>query len=153
MKKTNSEIKPIKNGKRHGTTYCFGCKDCTQNVRPEKVKMTNKVLREKSQCYLTIKWVRLFKTKTQHQKIIQIFTDWCYKNKMKTCCMKCRKETENINPKMFRTKNSRLIMQLKRLLCGIKKLIFVKEQDAKVLLSNLGIKTLLSKIPLLNVLF
>ena len=55
MKNTNSEIKPIKNGKRPGTTYCFECKDYTQNFRLEKVKMTNKVLREKSQCYLTIK--------------------------------------------------------------------------------------------------
>ena len=72
---------------------------------------------------------------------------------MKTCCVKCRKETENIDPKMFRTKNSRLIMQLKRPVCGIKMLRFVKEQDAKGLLSNLGIKTLLSKIPLLNILF
>ena len=37
--------------------------------------------------------------------------------------------------------------------CGIKKSRFVKEQEAKGLLSNLGIETLLSKIPLLNVLF
>ena len=50
MKNTKSEIKPIKIGKQPGTTYCFGCKDYTQNFRPEKVKMTNKVLREKSQC-------------------------------------------------------------------------------------------------------
>ena len=37
--------------------------------------------------------------------------------------------------------------------CGIKKSRFIKEQEAKVLLSNLGIKTSLSKIPLLNILF
>ena len=54
---------------------------------------------------------------------------------------------------MFRTKNNRLIMQLKFPVCGIKKSRFVKEQEAKGLLSNLGIKTPLSKIPLLNVLF
>ena len=48
MKNTKSEIKPIKIGKQAGTMYCFGCKDYTQNFRPEKVKMTNKVLREKS---------------------------------------------------------------------------------------------------------
>ena len=47
MKITQSEIKPIKIGKTHGTTYCFGCKDFTHNFRPEKLKMTNKVLREK----------------------------------------------------------------------------------------------------------
>ena len=67
--------------------------------------------------------------------------------------MKCRTDTENIDPKMVRTKNSRLIMQSKRSVCGVKKSRFVKEQEAKSLLSNLGIKTSLSKIPLLNVLF
>ena len=50
MKNTKPEIKPIKIGKQPGTTYCFGCKDYTQNFRPEKVKMTNRVLRERSHC-------------------------------------------------------------------------------------------------------
>ena len=72
---------------------------------------------------------------------------------MKTYCMKCRKGTENIDPKIFRTKNNRLVMQSKCSVCGIKKSIFVKEQEAKALLGNLGIKIPLSKIPLLNVLF
>ena len=72
---------------------------------------------------------------------------------MKIYCVKCRKDTENIDPKMVRTKNNRLIMQAKCPVCGIKKSRFVKEQEAKHFLSNLGIKTLLSKIPLLNVLF
>ena len=72
---------------------------------------------------------------------------------MTTYCIKCRKDTENIEPKMVRTKNNRLIMQSRCSVCGIKKSIFVKEQEAKGLLSNLGIKTPLSKIPLLNVLF
>ena len=67
--------------------------------------------------------------------------------------MKCRTDTGNIDPKMVRTKNNRLIMQSKCSVCGVKKSRFVKEQEAKSLLSNLGIKTLLSKIPLLNVLF
>ena len=44
-------------------------------------------------------------------------------------------------------------MQTKCTECGFKKSRFVKQQEAKGLLSNLGIKTLLSKIPLLNVLF
>ena len=48
MKNTQSKIKPIKIGKQPGTTYCFECKDYTQNFRPEKVKMTNKGLRQKS---------------------------------------------------------------------------------------------------------
>ena len=50
MKNTQSKIKPTKIGKQHGATYCFGCKDYTKNFRPEKVKMINKVLREKSNC-------------------------------------------------------------------------------------------------------
>ena len=29
---------------------------------------------------------------------------------MKTCCVKCKRDTENIDPKMFRTKNNKLIM-------------------------------------------
>ena len=72
---------------------------------------------------------------------------------MKTYCVKCRKDTEKIDPKMVRTKNNRLVMESKCSACGIKKSRFVKEQEAKGLLSNLGIRTPLSKIPLLNVLF
>ena len=59
---------------------------------------------------------------------------------MKTYCVKCRKDTENI-------------MESKYFVCGIEKSRFVKEQETKSLLSNLGTKTQLSKIPLLNVLF
>ena len=64
---------------------------------------------------------------------------------MKTYCMKCKKDTENIDPIMFRTKNNRLIKQSKCLVCGIKKSWFVKEQEAKGLLSNLGIRAPLRK--------
>ena len=67
--------------------------------------------------------------------------------------MKGRKNTENLNPKIFKTKINRLVMQSKCSDCKIKKSRFVKEQEAKGLLSNLGIKTPLNKIPLLNVLF
>ena len=72
---------------------------------------------------------------------------------MLTYCVKCRKDTENIDPKMVRTKNNRLVMQSKCSVCGIKKSRFVKEQEAKGLLSNLGIKTPFSRVLLLNVLF
>ena len=72
---------------------------------------------------------------------------------MKTYCVKCRKNTENLNSKIFKTKYGRLIMQSKCAGCGIKKSKFLKQQEAKGLLSNLGIKKLLRKIPLLNVLF
>ena len=72
---------------------------------------------------------------------------------MNTYCVKCKKDIENIDPKIVRTKNNRLVIQSKCSLCAIKKSRFVKEQEAKSLLSNLGIKTPLSKIPLLNILF
>ena len=72
---------------------------------------------------------------------------------MKTYCVKCRKDTNNINPKIFRAKNNRLLMQPTCSDCKNKKSRFAKEQDAKGLFSNLGINTPFSKIRLWNVLF
>ena len=71
---------------------------------------------------------------------------------MKTYWFKCDTNTDNIDSKIFRTKNNRLLMQSKCSNCKNKNSRFVKEQEAKVLLSNLGINTPFSKIPLLNVL-
>ena len=68
---------------------------------------------------------------------------------MLTYCIKCRKKTENLNSKIFKTKNGRLIMQSKCPVCGIKKSRFVKEQEARGLLSSLVIKSL-RKIQLLG---
>ena len=68
---------------------------------------------------------------------------------MLTYCINCRKKTENLNSKIFKTKNGRLIMQSKCPVCGIKKSRFVKEQEARGLLSSLVIKSL-RKIPLLG---
>ena len=50
MENKQSNLKPIRIGKQPGTIYCFGCKDYTNNFRPEKAKMTNTILREKSNC-------------------------------------------------------------------------------------------------------
>ena len=50
MKKTLSKTKPIKTGIELGTTYCLGCKDYTDDFKPQEIKMANKVLREKSNC-------------------------------------------------------------------------------------------------------
>ena len=72
---------------------------------------------------------------------------------MKTYCLKCKRDSESINPKMGRTKNNRLLMQSQCSNCRNKKSRFVKEQEAEGLLSDLGIKTPFSKIPMLNVLF
>ena len=67
--------------------------------------------------------------------------------------MKCKKNTENLDSKIFETKNNRLLMQWKCSDCGNKMSRFVKEKDAKGLVSNLIIKMALNKIPLLNILF
>ena len=64
-----------------------------------------------------------------------------------------QKITKNIDAKMLKTKNGRLLLSSKCAICGNKKLGFMKEQGAEGLLSNLRIKTPLSKIPLLNILF
>ena len=72
---------------------------------------------------------------------------------MLTYCSKCVKQTYNVCPKKQVIMTNIMIMQSKCAECGIKKSRFVKKQEAKRLLSNLGIKTPLSKIPLFNVLF
>ena len=48
--KNTKQKNPVKIGKKLGATYCLGCKDFTHNFRPQKVKMANKVLREKPNC-------------------------------------------------------------------------------------------------------
>ena len=73
-----------------------------------------------------------------------------YKYKMKSRCLKCRKNTENINPKVSKTSNGRTMVLSKCAICGSKKSRFIKNQEAKGLLSKLGIKTPLSKVPILG---
>ena len=68
--------------------------------------------------------------------------------------MKYKKDTKNVNPKVLKTKNGRTLLSSKCAVCGSRKSIFMNEKEAKGLLSSLGIKTSLSKIPLLgNILF
>ena len=68
---------------------------------------------------------------------------------MLSCCLKCKKNTESINPRVSKTTNGKTMMSSKYV-CGIEKSKFIKEQQAKGLLSNLGIRTPLNKIPLLG---
>ena len=73
---------------------------------------------------------------------------------MKSYCSKCRKDTENINLRVSSTSNGRKIILSKCAICGSKKSRFIKNQEAKGLLSNLGIRYLLGKVPILgNILF
>ena len=67
---------------------------------------------------------------------------------MLKCCLKCKKDTENVDSKVLKTKSDRPMLSSKCTVCGNKKSRFMKEQ-AKGLLNILGIKTPLNKIPLL----
>ena len=69
---------------------------------------------------------------------------------MESYCLKCRKYTENINPQVSSTSNGRTMILSKCAICNSKKSKFIKNQEAKGLLSKLGIKTPLSKIPILG---
>ena len=70
--------------------------------------------------------------------------------KMESYCLKCRKYTENINPQVSSTSNDRTMILSKCAICDSKKSKFIKQQKAKGLSSKLGIKTPLSKIPILG---
>ena len=65
---------------------------------------------------------------------------------MESYCLKCKKYTKNINPQVSSASNGKMMIQSTYAICGGKKSNFVKKQDANGLLSNLGIKTPLSKI-------
>ena len=69
---------------------------------------------------------------------------------MKSYCLKCKKDTENINPIVSKTSNNRIMMLSKCAICGSKNSRFIKNQEEKGLLSNLGIKTPLQKVPILG---
>ena len=69
---------------------------------------------------------------------------------MKSYCLKCRKDTENINPRVSNTSNGRKMILSTWAICGSKKSGFIKSQEAKGQLSNLGVRTPLSKIPILG---
>ena len=71
---------------------------------------------------------------------------------MKSYCLKCRKDTEN-NPRVSKTSNNRTMVLSKCAICGIKKSRLIKNQEAKGLLGSLGIKTPLSKLPILGDIF
>ena len=69
---------------------------------------------------------------------------------MKSYCLKRRKNTENINPRVSNTSNGRKTILSKCAICGRKKSTFIKNQEAKGLFGNFGVKTQLSKVPILG---
>ena len=69
---------------------------------------------------------------------------------MKSYCLKCRKNSENINPRVSKTSNGRTMVLSKCAIWNSKKSRFIKNQEAKGLLSNLGVRKPLSKVPILG---
>ena len=69
---------------------------------------------------------------------------------MKSYCLNCRKVTENMNPRVSKTSNGRTMLLSKCAIYGSKKSRFIKNQEAKGLLSNLDVRTPLSKVPILG---
>ena len=60
---------------------------------------------------------------------------------------KKKKNTKNINAKVSKSNNDKIMLLSKYAICGSKKSRFMKEQETKGILSSLGLKTPLSKIP------
>ena len=69
---------------------------------------------------------------------------------MKSYCLKCRKNIENINSRVSKTGNGRTMLLSKCAICDSKKSRFIKNQEVKGILSNLGIRMPLSKVPILG---
>ena len=69
---------------------------------------------------------------------------------MESYCLKCKEYTKNINPQVSSISNGKFMILSKCAICDSKKSKFIKKQEASGLLSKLGIKTPLSKIPLLG---
>ena len=74
-------------------------------------------------------------------------------NKHESYCIVCKKDTDNKNPKVFKTKNGRLMLQSTWSVCGNKKTRFINKNEGSGILSSLGLRIPLRKIPLLGDVF
>ena len=72
---------------------------------------------------------------------------------MSSYCLKCRKNTENINPRVSKTSNGKKMLLSKCAICGSKRSRFIKKQEASGILSSLSLKTPLSRVLLLRDIF
>ena len=72
----------------------------------------------------------------KHNEIINNNLKYIYiymcKYKMKSYCLKCRKDIENINPKVSKTSNGRTMLLSNCAICGDKKSRFIKNQNGRV---------------------
>ena len=92
---------------------------------------------------------QLFENKSLTQKCINLkFKGKC--KSMLPYCLKCKKDIESVDLKVLKTKNGRLFLSSKCALNSSKKSRLIREQEAKGLLSTLGLRTPLNEIPLLS---
>ena len=121
--------------------YCKKCNKHTGNKFPKKLILISKnKVKGKSRCAICLN-ERTFIDEIQYdlESALEIYLQFLRIDSinMNTYSLKCKKDTANIDPKIVKTKNNRVLMQSKCSVCGTKKSRFVKEQDAKGLLSNL----------------
>ena len=69
---------------------------------------------------------------------------------MESYCVRCKKYTKNINPRVSNSSNGKTMILSKCAMCGSKKSRFIKNQEVKGLLSSLGLRAPLTKVPLLG---
>ena len=69
---------------------------------------------------------------------------------MESYCVRCKKYTKNINPRVSNSSNGKTMILSKCAMCGSKKSRFIKNQEVKGLLSSLGLRIPLTKVPLLG---
>ena len=114
--------------------YCKNCNKHTGNTFPKKLILISKYkIKWKSKCAIFLTEITFidkiedkYDLESKLEIYFQFFEDWCYKDKMKTYCVKCKKDTDNIDAKIIRTRNGKLLMQSKCTACGIKKWRFIK---------------------------
>ena len=113
--------------------YCKKSKKHTANTFPKKsVLISKNKIKGKSRCAICLT-ERFFIDEIQYdlENALEIYLQFLLIDiiNMKTFCLKCKINTDNIDPKMFRTKHTRLLTQLKFSVCKNKKSRFIKEQD------------------------
>ena len=72
---------------------------------------------------------------------------------MESYCVRCKKYTKNINPRVSNTSSGKAMILSKCATCCSKKSRFINSQEAKGLLSSLGLRTPLTKVPILGDIF
>ena len=133
-------------------TYYLKCNNNTNNIGLKKVTMKNKVIRVKSRCPTCMtkksRFLNIiksgFSSNSSHCQVVLLVII-----KHADILFKMLRNTENVDSKVLKTRNGTLMLSSKRAVCGGKKSRFMKEQEAEGLLSTLGLKTPLRKIPLL----